>query len=810
MIGKHSRDGSGPNLLPLLPLRDLVVFPHMIVPLFVGRGKSVEALETALLKDRMIALAAQQQAQVDDPQPKDLYTCGTRAQILQVLKMPDSTLKVVLEGVSRIQIEAFRAQEKYLEISYSELPADFEITTTLKAMMRSAAELFEHYSRLNKKIPPEVAGSVAEIEDPHRLVDLAASQINVKVELKQKLLELEKPEKRLEELTRILTGEIEIQELERRIKGRVRKQMENMQKEYYLHEQIKAIRKELGQKDDETEKEELVQKINHAQMPPEAEEKAMKELARLDRMQSMSPEASVIRTYIDWLVSLPWAARTKEKLDLRLVARTLDEDHYGLRKVKDRILEYLSVRKLAPEMKGPILCLAGPPGVGKTSLARSVARAINRNFVRIALGGVRDEAEIRGHRRTYIGAMPGRLLQSLKTAKSKNPVLLLDEIDKIASDYRGDPASALLEVLDPEQNQGFNDHYLDLTFDLSEVMFIATANVLYNIHPTLRDRMETIEIPGYTLEEKLQIAERYLVVRLLKEHGLSSRDLVIPRKIVERVIMEYTSEAGVRNLQRELAALMRKVARLKVERRLGTRTKVLNDADLVKFLGAPKYRKRKSELNHAVGVATGLAWTETGGEILSIEVTTMPGKGQLTLTGKLGEVMKESAQAAVSYARAVAGQFGIRDDFYQTQDLHIHVPEGAIPKDGPSAGIAMASAIISALSGIPMRKQVAMTGEITLRGHVLAIGGLKEKLLAAMRSGIKTVLLPRENEKDLGDLPPGVKQQLKIILAENMEEVLRVALLKKNPAGKNSPSKNRTGKPPLQMENSPAASPLPM
>jgi ATP-dependent Lon protease len=603
-----------------------------------------------------------------------------------------------------------------------------------------------------------------------------AEQLPFPVDKKQKLLEMVKPLARLEALAELLYNEIELREIERRIKGRVRKQIDITQKEYYLNEQIKAIRKELGQKDVESENEELVQRIKNAQMPKGAEDKATKELARLDRMPPMSPEATVTRTYIEWLVALPWSFQTPEKLDLRIVARTLDKDHYGLRKVKDRVLEYLAVRKLAPKMKGPILCLVGPPGVGKTSLARSVAAAINRKFVRISLGGVRDEAEIRGHRRTYIGAMPGKIIQSLKNAKSRNPVFLLDEIDKMGSDFRGDPACALLEVLDPEQNQAFNDHYLDLDFDLSNIMFIATANIFQNIHPTLRDRMEIIEIRGYTQEEKTQIAQRHLNARLLEEHGLTTKDLVLSRPMIEKIIAEYTFEAGVRNLNREISALMRKVTRLKVEKKSPLKAKELTALELTKLLGPPKILRRKGEKADVVGIATGLAWTENGGEILTIEVVPLPGKGQLILTGKLGDVMKESGQAAVSYARKHAKDFHIPPDFYHNSDIHIHVPEGAIPKDGPSAGIAMAAALVSAFSGIPIRKNTAMTGEITLRGRVLGIGGLKEKLLAAMRAGIKTVIIPHENQKDLVDLPVEVTRSLEIKLVQNMQQVLEVVL----------------------------------
>lgn len=765
------------KVLPLMPLRDLIVFPHMIVPLFVGRGKSVMALEEAMLKDRMIILVAQKQAQIDDPTPEDIFAIGVRAQVLQVLKVPENTLKVLVEGLERVQIKDFKSADKFFSVEYEEIVQKVQVGPTLIALMRSIVEMFEQYSRLNKKIPPDTVSSIANIEDPGRLADIIAANISSKVEEKQKLLEALDPASRLETLSVLLSSEIEILEIEKRIQGRVRKQMESTQKEYYLHEQMKAIRRELGQKDEENEVEELVQKIKATKMSQDATEKALKEVSRLERMQPMSPEAAVIRTYIDWLLALPWAVRTKEKLDVREAGRILEADHYGLKKVKDRILEYLSVRKLAPQMKGPILCLAGPPGVGKTSLARSVAKALNRNFVRISLGGVRDEAEIRGHRRTYIGALPGRIIQALKNAKSKNPVILLDEIDKIGADFRGDPSAALLEVLDPEQNTTFNDHYLDANFDLSEVMFIATANVIPNIHPTLRDRMEIIDIPGYTLEEKIQIAERYLFPRQLEDHGLTKKDVSMPKRILDKLITEYTMEAGVRNLNREISAVMRKVARLKVEKK--RRAKILTESDLVKFLGPPRFVRRKGERANAVGVSTGLAWTEFGGEILSIEVTPMPGKGQLILTGKLGDVMKESAQAAVSFARTRAEEYEIAPDFYTSTDIHIHVPEGAIPKDGPSAGIAMATAIISALSGLPVYKTVAMTGEITLRGRVLAIGGLKEKLLAAMRAGMKTVVLPKENHKDLEDVPPEVKRTLDIHLVDDMNEVLKIALVHK-------------------------------
>ncbi|MEW6515987.1 MAG: endopeptidase La [candidate division FCPU426 bacterium] len=767
----------GSATLPVMPLRDLVVFPHMITPLFVGREKSVVALEAAMLQNRMIALCAQRHAQIDDPSPEDLFAIGTRAQILQVLRMPDNTLKVLVEGQRRIRFASFQSADRHVTAVCEDLPEAVEVDATVKALMRNNVELFEQYARLNKKVSADVVSSVNHIEETGRLADIIAANLWSKIEDKQKLLEAVDIRERLELLSHQLLAEIEILEIERRIKGRVRKQMEHSQKEYYLQEQMKAIRRELGQKDDESEIDELSHKIKKAGMPKDVEEKALKELSRLDRMQAMSPEATVIRTYVDWLIALPWAVRTREKLDLRNVARQLERDHYGLKHVKERILEYLAVRKLSPGHKGPILCLVGPPGVGKTSLARSVALALNRNFVRISLGGVRDEAEIRGHRRTYIGAMPGRIIQSLKNAKSKNPLLLLDELDKIGSDFRGDPAAALLEVLDPEQNAAFNDHYLDANFDLSEIMFIATANVMHHLHPTLRDRMEVIEIPGYTQEEKIQIAEKHLIVRLMSEHGLTGQDLSIPRKILEKIITGYTSEAGVRNLNRELATVMRKCSRLKVENKLGAKGLRLTETQLTKFLGPPKFLKRKSERQNQVGVSTGLAWTEVGGEILLVEVTLMPGKGQLILTGKLGEVMKESAQAAMSFARAHSRDLKLAEDFYAKTDIHIHVPEGAIPKDGPSAGIAIATAIISALSGIPVKRQVAMTGEITLRGRILAIGGLKEKLLAAMRAGIKTVILPTENTKDLANLPTEVKKNLDLHLVEGMAEVLNIALL---------------------------------
>jgi ATP-dependent Lon protease len=773
---KHKTPGTA--VLPVMPLRDLVVFPHMITPLFVGREKSVVALEAAMLQNRMIALCAQRHAQIDDPSPDDLFAIGTRAQILQVLRMPDNTLKVLVEGQRRIRLKAFHAADRHFTATCEDLPEAVELDPTVKALMRNNVELFEQYARLNKKVSADVVSSVGHIEETGRLADIIAANLWSKIEDKQKLLEAVEIRERLELLSRQLLAEIEILEIERRIKGRVRKQMEHSQKEYYLQEQMKAIRRELGQKDDESEVDELVQKIKKSGMPKDVEEKALKELSRLDRMQAMSPEATVIRTYVDWLIALPWAVRTREKLDLRNVARQLERDHYGLKHVKERILEYLAVRKLSPGHKGPILCLVGPPGVGKTSLARSVALALNRNFVRISLGGVRDEAEIRGHRRTYIGAMPGRIIQSLKNAKSKNPLMLFDELDKIGSDFRGDPAAALLEVLDPEQNVTFNDHYLDANFDLSEIMFIATANVMHHLHPTLKDRMEVIEIPGYTQEEKIQIAEKHLIVRLMTEHGLTSQDLSIPRRILEKIITGYTSEAGVRNLYRELATVMRKCSRLKVENKLSGKGKHLTEAQLAKFLGPPKFLKRRGERQSQVGVSTGLAWTEVGGEILLVEVTLMSGKGQLILTGKLGDVMKESAQAAVSYARAHSRDLRLPEDFYAKTDIHIHVPEGAIPKDGPSAGIAIATAIISALSGIPVKRQVAMTGEITLRGRILAIGGLKEKLLAAMRAGIKTVIIPRENSKDLANLPPEVKKNLDLHLVEGMSEVLDAALMR--------------------------------
>lgn len=768
---------AGSAVLPVMPLRDLVVFPHMITPLFVGREKSVVALETAMLQNRVIALAAQRHAQIDDPSPDDLFAIGTRAQILQVLRMPDNTLKVLVEGQQRIRFTSFHAADRHLTAACEDLPETPAADPTVKALTRNNVELFEQYARLNKKVSADVVSSVGHIAEAGRLADVIASNLWSKIEDKQKLLEAVDVRERLELLSQQLLAEIEILEIERRIKGRVRKQMEHSQKEYYLQEQMKAIRRELGQKDDESEVDELAQKIKKSGMPKDVEEKALKELSRLDRMQAMSPEATVIRTYVDWLIALPWSARTREKLDLRNVARQLERDHYGLKHVKERILEYLAVRKLSPGHKGPILCLVGPPGVGKTSLARSVALALNRNFVRISLGGVRDEAEIRGHRRTYIGAMPGRIIQSLKNAKSKNPLMLLDELDKIGSDFRGDPAAALLEVLDPEQNAAFNDHYLDANFDLSEIMFIATANVMHHLHSTLRDRMEVIEIPGYTQEEKIQIAEKHLLVRLMSEHGLKTQDLSISRKMLEKIITGYTSEAGVRNLNRELATVMRKVSRLKVENKLGEKGLRLTETQLAKFLGPPKFLKRRGERQNQVGVSTGLAWTEVGGEILLVEVTLMSGKGQLILTGKLGDVMKESAQAAVSYARAHSRDFKLAEDFYAKTDIHIHVPEGAIPKDGPSAGIAIATAIISALSGIPVKRQVAMTGEITLRGRILAIGGLKEKLLAAMRAGIKTVIIPRENSKDLANLPPEVKKNLDLHLVEGMSEVLKAALL---------------------------------
>jgi ATP-dependent Lon protease len=766
------------EVLPLLPLRGMIVFPYMVIPLDVGRDKSISALEEAMVHDRLIVLAAQRQAKMNEPNPDDIYTVGTIAEVKQLLKLPDGTIRVLVEGIRRVRILQYLQTDPHYRVQLAEVSEIEDKNVEIEALIRSTLYQFEQLIKLSKKIPPEVLTSVSGIEDPGRLADIISSHLNLKVEEKQEILEAVSFKARLETLCAFLVKEIDILEMERKIHLRVRKQMEKTQKEYYLREQMKAIQKELGDGDERAaEVEELRARLAELTVPPEVEEKALKEIDRLSKMPPLAAEAVVVRNYIDWLLSLPWHTETEDNLDVKAAEAVLNEDHYGLEKVKERILEYLAVCQLTKQLKGPILCLVGPPGVGKTSLAKSVARALNRKFVRFSLGGVRDEAEIRGHRRTYVGAMPGKIIQIMKQAGTKNPVILLDEIDKMSSDFRGDPASALLEVLDPEQNCMFGDHYLEVPFDLSKVLFITTANMFHGIPRPLLDRMEVIYLSGYTEEEKLEIARRHLIPKQVKEHGLDERRIVFNEKFIQQLISMYTRESGVRSLERQVATVCRKSALEIVQsNRKAVR---LNKLYLQKFLGAPKYRHNLAEEVDQTGLATGLAWTEVGGDILLIEVSLVKGKGQLILTGKLGEVMRESAHAAFSYIRSRAQELGIEEGFHEKYDLHIHVPEGAIPKDGPSAGITIATALVSALTNRPVRKDVAMTGEITLRGRVLPIGGLKEKILAAHRGGIKKILIPKENEKDLEEIPANILKKVTVVPVESMDEVWREALIPK-------------------------------
>jgi ATP-dependent Lon protease len=777
------RDPAAPGAIrvPLLPLRDIIVFPHMVVPLFVGRQKSIKALEEAMNKQKHILLAAQKDARTNDPTEDDIYRVGTLGAVVQMLRLPDGTVKVLVEGKRRARIVQYVDHPDFFLVEAEEIPERYSRSTEVEALIRSVVATFENYVKLNKKVPPEMVLSVSSIDEPGRLADTIVAHLGIKIEDKQGLLETLDPAERLEKVLGYMRSEIEILEVERRIRTRVKKQMEKTQKEYYLNEQMRAIQKELGEKDEfKNEIQELEEKIREKKMSPEAREKAEKELKKLKMMSPMSAEATVVRNYIDWLISLPWHEYTEDKLDIEEAERILEEDHYGLEKVKQRILEYLAVQTLVGQMKGPILCLVGPPGVGKTSLGRSIARATGRKFVRVSLGGVRDEAEIRGHRRTYIGALPGKIIQCMKKAGSGNPVFLLDEVDKMSTDFRGDPSSALLEVLDPEQNCAFNDHYLDVDYDLSKVMFITTANTLERIPRPLQDRMEILRIPGYTELEKLNIAKRYLVKKQREANGLEERHVEFTDNAILTIIRHYTKEAGVRNLEREIATVCRKVAVEVVKKGRDSRV-VVTAKNVGKFLGVPKYRTTVKEDANRIGVATGLAWTELGGELLATEVTVMPGKGKLLITGKLGDVMQESAQAAMSYVRSRADELGLERDFYQKVDIHIHVPAGGIPKDGPSAGITMATAVVSALTRYPVRADVAMTGEITLRGRVLPIGGLKEKVLAAHRGGIKTVLIPLENEKDIREIPPTILKAVRLELVDHMDQVLKRALVVPDP-----------------------------
>ncbi|MDO8410298.1 MAG: endopeptidase La [Phenylobacterium sp.] len=763
--------------LPVLPLRDIVVFPHQPVPLFVGREKSVRALEEAMRNDgKDILLLTQKDKDDDDPAPIAIYEVGVVATILQLLKLPDGTVKVLVEGKTRAGVARYTAQTDYYEVEIADLPDDSLASAEAEALSRAVVEQFETYVKLNKKVPPEALAAMPQIENPGELADRVASHLSVKISDKQALLEIFDVVKRLEKVYALMEGEISVMQTEKKIRNRVKRQMEKTQREYYLNEQMKAIQRELGEQDDtRDELNELEKRIKKTRLSKEARTKAEAELKKLRSMSPMSAESTVVRNYLDWLLSIPWGKAKQKPIDLIQAEAILDEDHYGLEKVKERILEYLAVQARTGALKGPILCLVGPPGVGKTSLGRSIAKATAREFVRVSLGGVRDEAEIRGHRRTYIGSMPGKIIQSMKKAKTTNAFFLLDEIDKMGADYRGDPASALLEVLDPSQNSTFADHYLEVDYDLSPVMFVTTANSL-NMPQPLLDRMEIIRIPGYTEDEKVEIAKRHVLPNLTKDHGLKPEEFVVPEDAIRDLIRYYTREAGVRSLERELGNLARKTVRDLGRESL---TSVTIDAErLAKYAGVRKYRYGETDAEDQVGIITGLAYTDFGGDILTIEAVKMPGKGRMSITGNLKDVMKESIAAANSYVRSRATQFGIEPPSFEKTDVHIHVPDGATPKDGPSAGAAMATAIVSVLTGIPIRKDLAMTGEVTLRGRVTAIGGLKEKLLAALRSGVKTVLIPQENEKDLADIPAKVKEALEIIPVNTMDEVLAQALVR--------------------------------
>ncbi len=774
-MSQRSETVAIPEVLPLIPLRDLILFPNLVVPLFVGREKSIKALEEAMREDHLVALVTQRHPETQEPGPDDIYEIGCIASIMQELKLPDGTAKALVEGQQRFRVAEFVQTDPFYLVRVEAIAEDTTVDVEIEATMRTLVGDFEKAAELGKPIPHEVVLAASAIEEPGRLADFITFHLNLKVDEKQEILEAVDPKARLDRAARFLRKELEILELGSKIQSRVKEQMTETQREYFLREQLKAIQQELGTLDEvQAEIDEYTEKIKQSGMPEGVEEKALKELGRLEKMPPASAETSVIRTYLDWLVGLPWMKESEEKLDLVQAQAILDEDHYGLEKVKERILEYLAVHKLTDKMRGPILCFVGPPGVGKTSIGRSIARSLGREFIRMSLGGVHDEAEIRGHRRTYVGALPGRIIQSINQAGTKNPVFMMDEIDKVGMDFRGDPTSALLEVLDPEQNNSFQDHYLEVPFDLSDVMFITTANLLDPIPPALRDRMEVIHFPGYTEDEKTHIAEQYLVPKQLEEHGLTSSKLDITEDAVREIIRLYTREAGVRNLERTIAMICRQVARKVVEgRRGGTRA---TPRTLHKYLGPPKYTYGLAEEKDEVGVATGLVWTEVGGDVIFIEATKMEGKGGVLMTGQLGDVMKESAQAALSYIRTRVKELGVPEDFYENTDLHIHVPAAAIPKDGPSAGITMATAIASVLMNCPVRRDMAMTGEITLRGRVLPIGGLKEKLLAAHRAGIKTVLIPKDNKRDLELLPEHVRTELELVPVSSMDEVLSRAL----------------------------------
>ena len=792
------------TLLPLLPLRDIVVFPFMVIPLFVGREKSVCALEKSMAEQKNIFLASQRKPNNNDPTPKDIYETGTLANILQILKLTDGTIKVLVEGIQRGRIIKFSKTTDFYQVEVERVQENEQTTPELKALMRSVSSIFEQYVKLNQKIPLEAVSATINIIEPHRYSDTIAAYMAFPSNEKQSLLETFNPGDRLEKLLSTLKSEMEILKIEKKVHGRVRKQMERSQKEFYLNEQLKAIQKELGKRDEfKTDIDELSEKIKKIGLPSDINEKISKELRRLELMQPMSAEATVSRTYIEWFIDLPWKPGTgSDKIKIPKAIKILDQDHYGLEKVKERIIEHLAMLKLVNKIKGPILCLAGPPGVGKTSLGRSIAKAIGKKFIRVSLGGVHDEAEIRGHRRTYIGALPGKIIQGIKKAGTMDPVFMLDEVDKMNSDFRGDPSSALLEVLDPEQNSSFNDHYLEADYDLSQVLFICTANVLHTIPKPLLDRMEIIRLHGYMDEEKVGIAEKFLIPKKIQEHGLTKKNVKFSKKSLTQIVENYTRESGVRNLEREIATICRKVARIVVDKGK-TYSNTIETKDINKFLGIPKFQRLSIKKPLPVGVATGLAWTEFGGELLSIEVTVLSGTGKLSPTGTLGDVMKESAHAALSYVRSRAKGFGLENDFYQKTDIHIHIPEGAVPKDGPSAGITMAIAMVSALTNNPLRHDVAMTGELTLTGKVLPIGGLKEKCLAAYREGILKIILPKENEKDIPEIPDKIKKKMKFYPVSNIDEAMSYAFEKKsNPRKKLPKIKKQQGSSPQQSVSS--------
>ena len=789
-----------PDQLPLLPVRDIVVFPYMVLPLFVGREMSIKAIEAALAGNRMIFLATQKALDVENPTPDDIHTIGTVGIIMRMLKLPDERIKILVQGLSKAKISGYIQTEPYYSVRIEKINETKAATSTLEseAVMRTVKEQIERIVSLGKVLIPDVMVVIENLEDPGRLADMIASNLGLKVEVTQSVLEITDPLKRLRQISEILAKEIEVLSMQQKIQAQAKGEMDKTQREYFLREQLKAIQKELGELDERAEEvAEFRKRVKDAKMPEKVLKETEKQLKRLEKMHPDTAESATVRTYLEWMVELPWSKKSKDNLDLRAANKVLNEDHYDLEKVKERILEYLAVRKLKEKMKGPILCFVGPPGVGKTSLGKSIARALGREFVRISLGGVRDEAEIRGHRRTYVGALPGRMIQGMKQAGTSNPVFMLDEIDKVGMDFRGDPSAALLEVLDPEQNNTFTDHYLGVPFDLSEVMFITTANLIDPILPALRDRMEVIEIPGYTEEEKLGIAQRYLIPRQLNEHGITEKHVKIVEAAIRQIIIHYTREAGVRNLEREIANVMRKVAK-KVAEGKGLGFPV-NAGNLHKYLGVPKFVPESELEKDEIGVATGLAWTEAGGDVLYIEATVMKGKGALTLTGHLGDVMKESAQAALSYVRSREKTLGINPDMFTKQDLHIHVPAGAIPKDGPSAGITMATAIASAMAQVPTRRDLAMTGEITLRGRVLPIGGLKEKILAAKRARLTCVILPKRNKKDLDEIPKHILKGIQLVFADTMDDVMKVALRRRTPV------KKKAGRP-----QSPQESPKPV